>query len=185
MRNGSLDAFMRRLEEHEQLIVQRGSFPKTKTSDAVVSASPKTKEPIARWLRIELKGLREGEKKIGAAPVFRGEALPRAVIADLAMTMLECLYKEVGENLICLLQELLDVDRHRKSLSIKRAKKFEDAARIEARLIVQGKARGVRRFAKLLFMSPSTVIAWRRSAKYQSLVEYWKGFWLRQLPPSF
>src|SRR5882724_11425571 len=73
MRDQSSDAFMRRLETHEHLIVQRGGFPKNKASEAVVLPSPKTKEPIARWLRVELKSLRNSEKKIGAAPVFRGE----------------------------------------------------------------------------------------------------------------
>jgi hypothetical protein len=129
--------------------------------------------------------LRGGEKEIGAAPILKGNALSRIVIADLAMTMLECLHKDVGQNLICLLQELLDVDRHRKASSAKEDRtKFENAARTEARLRVQGKIRTVREFAKLLFVSPSTLIGWRKSEDYRDLVSRWEEYWSAHLPPT-
>jgi hypothetical protein len=165
-----LDAFIRRMDYCVVLLVKRGGFQSRQASKALASARAEDKEPIAQWLRMELKNLRESEKKIGTAPVLIGGALSRLTIADLTMTMLETC-NGAGENLICLLHELLDVDRHRKALADKRSKQFDMAARIEAETALQGKQCGVRELARMVGASGSTVLNWRRDPEYQSVVQ--------------
>ena len=116
----SLDAFMSRVNAHVELIEKRGRFQHEEASLAVVNRAWETKERCALWLRTELKSLRQGEARIGAAPIRNRLALSRIKIADLAVMMLECLF--VGDNLLRLFQELLNVDRHREELGTRDAR---------------------------------------------------------------
>jgi hypothetical protein len=105
----TLEAFFRRIDAHQQILIEKGGFQSKPAFQALIAPDPESKEQVAGWLSGELNKLREGEKRPGAAPMRRGQALPRAEIADLAMTMLEACETAPGENLICLVQELLDV----------------------------------------------------------------------------
>src|SRR5436190_16467507 len=89
------DASFSRLSAHSELIQKRGRFQRQEATLALVNEMWETKERCAVWLRTELKLLREGEARTGAAPVRNRLALSRIEIADLAVTMLECL--EVGD----------------------------------------------------------------------------------------
>jgi hypothetical protein len=109
---------------------------------------------------------------------MRGSAISPLDIADLAITMLECpsgAYAP-GENQLRLLKKLLNVDRHRASIAEKPAyrNEFTQAARFEAQGLLRRKTYGVRELAKRVSVSPSTIIAWRKSAEYQSRVEAMK-----------
>jgi hypothetical protein len=109
----------------------------------------------------------------GAAPVRRGKALSRIEISEIAIELLECV---AGPKLTCLFQELLDVDRHRKSLS-EVFSQLDIAAEVEAQTQLQGKPLGVREFAKQLLVSPSTVTRWKRSGFFWERVKLIKSTW--------
>jgi hypothetical protein len=170
----SLDAFMSRVNAHVELIEKRGRFQHEEASLAVVNRAWETKERCALWLRTELKSLRQGEARIGAAPIRNRLALSRIKIADLAVTMLECLF--VGDNLLRLFQELLNVDRHREELGTRDAR-LEDAAQIEDQLTLQGLPCGVQKLAKMVSVRPSSVTRWRRSDKYRERAELYRRVW--------
>lgn len=157
------DAHFSRLSAHSNLIQERGGFQREEAILVLTNDMWETKERCAVWLRTELKLLRDGEARTGAAPVRNRLALSRIQIADLAVKMLECL--EVGDNLLCLFQELLNVDRHRKELATSDAS-LKQAAEIEAQLTLQGFQCGVQQLAKLVSVRPSSVTRWRRSDKY-------------------
>lgn len=95
-----------------------------------MNGDPRTKEMVALWLRCELKELRNGEGTVGEAPVLKGKALSRLVIADAALTMLESV-DMVGDELLLLFQELLQIDRRRKALATSHSDKLERAALFE------------------------------------------------------
>ncbi len=127
-----LDRWVDRLNGLRDLLVQRGGFSAKSATKALVNPDPKSKERTALWLSSELAKLRKTEQQVGAAPVRTGAALSRLTIADLAITMVQFLEGPPGENLICLLQELLDVDRHRKALAENPGNEFTRAAMTEA-----------------------------------------------------
>jgi hypothetical protein len=170
--NESFDAYERRLAAHCELMRKRGGFRLEEAAQAVISTNPEDKQAVARWLRGELKKLREAET--GSAPVRRGKS--RLIIADLAMTMtesLECL----GEDLVGLLRQLLDVDRHRKALAEIRSEKFETAVSILAEGYLKGQKYGIRKLAKMVSTSPSTVKAWRQSPMFRKAFEHKTWLW--------
>jgi hypothetical protein len=167
MADVNLDGHFMRLSAHSTLIEKRGGFEKEAVALALVNSSWETKEPLALWLSKELEFLREGEVRVGAAPVRTGKALSRIEIADLALTMLECL--DVGDNLLCLFQELLNVDRHRKDLATS-DRNMKSAAEIEAQFNLQGYPCGVQELARLVSVRPSSVTRWRRNDRYRKEV---------------
>jgi hypothetical protein len=172
---------MRRLTALEKLMIEKGHFSQEQATKATNDPRPISKEPIASWLRKELKKLREGEKNVGQAPVLKGETLSRLVIADLAMTMVELCALQPGENLICLLQELLNVDRHRASQAEKPIEAFEQAASIDAQMAVQGKSIRVRQLARETSVDAGTISRWRDDPDYQTKVEMYKSIFSRLL----
>jgi hypothetical protein len=162
----TLDAFFRRMSAHQQLLIEKGGFQSKQAVRALNAPDPESKEQVAVWLSSELNKLREGERRAGAAPMRWGQALPRAEMADLAMTMLEACEAPPGENLICLLQELLDVDRHRKALAEKPGEEFVNAAYFEAANELQGRTTGVREIARKVSVSPAAVSGWKKLDNY-------------------
>jgi hypothetical protein len=80
------------------------------------------------------------------------------------------------ESLSCLIQELLDVDRHRRTLA-ENYSQLERASEVEAQLQLQGAPSGVRHLAKMLSVSASTVTRWRRDPSYLDSVENHKKMW--------
>jgi hypothetical protein len=169
--DGSMDAWFHRKSRDSDFIEQRGGFSRHVVDLALADPDWETKETVAAWLRKELKQLREAEAKPGAAPVRRGKALSRIEISEIAVELLECL---AGQKLTCLFQELLDVDRHRKSRS-ETFSQLEAAAEIEAQTQLQGKPLGVREFAKYMSVAPSSVSRWRRSQFFWERVELIKS----------
>jgi hypothetical protein len=179
--DGSTDAWFHRKSTDSDFIRKRGGFPDHVVTLALTDPDWETKETIAAWLRKELKQLREAEARLGAAPVRRGEAMARIEISEIAIELLGCL---AGQKVTCLFQELLDVDRHRKALS-EEFSQLEAAAEIEAQTRLQGKPLGVREFAKLLSVAPSSVSRWRRSQSFWERVELSKSSWERVLRDDY
>ena len=105
----------------------------------------------------------------------------KSVISDVAIELLECIG---GKSLVCLFQELLDVDRHRKSLA-EDFIQLDAAAQAEARLELQGGKMGVRAFAKNLSVSPSTVTRWRRFQAFRQRVDSHRRVWGKFLQDEY
>jgi hypothetical protein len=178
----SFDAYCRRMSELARLIETRGGFKHSEAMRAIVGPYPDLPYPdsqqaVASWLRGELKKLRDGERKNGAAPARRGDTLSRLQVADLAIAMLEALSDEIGDELLCLFQELVDIDRHRRVLSEARSEQFGLAVAFEGQAALQGREFGVRELARIVSVSPATITAWRRSAQYQDAVASEKRVW--------
>jgi hypothetical protein len=179
--DGSTDAWFHRTSRDFDFIKKRGDFSHHVAILALTDPDWETKETVAAWLRKELKQLREAEAEPGTAPVRRGKALSRIKISEIAVELLECL---AGQKLTCLFQELLDVDRHRKSRS-EAFSQLEAAAEIEAQTQLQGKPLGVREFAKYMSVAPSSVTRWRRYGFFWERVELMKSSWERVLREDY
>jgi hypothetical protein len=153
---------------------------------------------IARWLSEELTKTRHSESKPGAAPVLRAYsgmqsqketrspkesklALSRLTIADIAMSMVEQFSDELGDELICLLQELLGVDRHRKTVAKSRSDRFRTAVAIVAQYALRGRTFGVNELARLVSVSHQTIMAWNNSTVFQENVAGEQNYWGRYL----
>jgi hypothetical protein len=167
------DAWFHRKSAASELIEKRGGFSNHVSMLALVDSDRETKEAVAAWLRRELRVLREAEGRSGEAPVRRNAALSRTVISDVAIELLECIG---GESLICLFQELLDVDRHRKSLA-ESFVQLDRAAEMEAQLQLQGRHIGVRELAGHMSVSPSSVTRWRKNSAYRRRLDFHKEIW--------
>ena len=171
--DGTEDAWFHRKSTDSDFIEKRGGFPRAVVILALTDPDWETKERVAAWLRGELKLLREAEASPGTAPVRRGKTLSRIEISEIAMELLECLG---GECLICLFQELLKIDRHRKSLADNYFQ-LNQAAEIEAQAQLQGQSLGVRLLANQMSVSPSTVTRWKKSESFCERVEFHKQCW--------
>src|SRR5208337_1491290 len=110
-------------EDHYDAVVaivqKQGGFTINEAMMAFWPATPttqKVKERVATWLSTELAKLRKAYR-LGDHPVRRQKALSKLIISDIAMTMLESGGRSApGKNLLRLLEELLDIDRHRATL---------------------------------------------------------------------
>jgi hypothetical protein len=169
----TFDAWFHRKSNDATFIEKKGEFPSPVVTLALTDPDWETKESVAAWLRKELKLLREAETKPGTAPVRRGKTLSRIEISEIAVELLECI---AGESLTCLFQELLEIDRHRKSLA-ENFSQLDQAADVEATTSLQGISLGVRALAKLLSVSPSTVTRWKKSQAFRERVEFHKHTW--------
>jgi hypothetical protein len=76
------DAHLSRLNAHARLIEERGGYHRQEASLVLVNSSWETKERCALWLRTELKQLRDGEARVGTAPIRNRLALSRIQIAE-------------------------------------------------------------------------------------------------------
>jgi len=156
--DGNMHAYESRVKELADFLTGRGMHPVhvrriLRTGDLV------TKEGVAMWLRLYLRKLRDHERIVGTSPVFVGGAVPRSAIADLALTMLECFHPKIGDQLISLFQELLDVDRHRRRRAQldRLDRMFRAAAKIDALYELTGEPPlSVRFVARTFGVSPST-----------------------------
>jgi hypothetical protein len=167
------DAWFHRKTSVSEFIEKRGGFSNHVVMLALTDSDWETKESVATWLRAELAGLREAEKKAGTAPVRRGKTLSRIEISDMAIELLESIG---GESLVCLFQELLEVDRHRRTLA-ENFLQMERGAEVEATTLLKGQPLGVRSLAKLLSISASTVTRWRKSQSFRYRVQFHKTVW--------
>lgn len=163
-----LHSWARRLRLLQGQIIKRGHFNRKAAERALVDHSAKSKEEVARWLRDELRVLRRPRV---SAPVRNNISLSRLFISDVAITMLQFLKRAPGENLICLLQELLEVDRHRRKESEFQGETYAHALRVAALKSLQGVKFGVRDQARFVGVDPSTITRWRRSTGYSEGVQ--------------
>jgi hypothetical protein len=175
--DGTLDAAFYYTDESSALIKKRGGFPKEIVYHALSSPEWETKELIAAWLRNELELLRAYSSKPGAAPVRTGKALSKLQIAEIAIELLEPLG---GNQLTSLFQELLDIDRHRKSLA-NNYEQMNKAAQADAASQLQGSHLGVNHLARELGVAGSPVTRWRQSQRYLEMVKSHKETWDRVL----
>jgi transposase-like protein len=135
-------------------------------------------EKVARWLRRELAELRKEEKILGAAPILNDNKLSRPVISDMAMTMLEKIGVPPGPELLALLKELLNVDRHRRTLT--KAKNPKKNAAIYMEVYEPGLSD--RQLAKKVGVAHSTISAWRRDPDFKRRVKFYDE--LKELGPD-
>jgi hypothetical protein len=126
-------------------------------------------EALAFFLRIVLRDLKYAEKKRKAAPVRTSNLVPRSVIAEIAMGLLdscEAAKDAPGPFLHELFRELLNVgtDKHGAPRQL--------VAQEEAVFaIAQHPTVHTRELARILNVNPSTVSRWRRSSEFQARVK--------------
>jgi hypothetical protein len=180
----TMDAWFHRKSNASTIIEKRGGFSHEVANMALTDPDWETKHTVALWLRRELSQLRAAEAEPGKAPVRRSKAMSRIEIADLAIELLDSLNHCVGETLICLFQELLDVDRHRRSLAADFSQ-IAKAAEFEAQIQLQELPYGVRKFAACLSVAPNTVTRWRRSKFYRERVEMSRSCWSHVLRDDY
>jgi hypothetical protein len=171
--DGTQDAWFHRKSIDARFIETSGGFSSEVVTLAITDPAWETKEGVANWLRNELKKLRHAEATPGMTPVRRGETLSRIQISEIAIELLECIG---GEELVCLFQELLEIDRHRKSLA-ENYLQPDRAAEVEAMALLQGHSLGVRALAKHMRVAPSTVTRWKKSRSFFEKVESYKRSW--------
>jgi hypothetical protein len=167
------EGYFERMRSLERLLEGAGKFDARAISAALRSTNPQTKKGVASWLRDELKQMRAVQSK-GGHPVRRGKTLSLPEIADLAFTMLETLHA-VDVQLLSLLRELLNVDRHRRAFANR--KKFNRAADSEAQFRLQGSPQSVNKMASSTSISVSTASEWKKLAKFQERVSSYEQFW--------
>ena len=169
------ESYVRRVDGHQSLLQERGQFSRRESLEALTGDNSELHQRVAEWLRGELANLREQQLQSGAV-VRLGRALSRLEIADVALTLIESASGNVGDQMLCLLQELLDVDRHRVYLAEKNIPAREAAASIDARRAYHGQKKlGIRELAKMVSASPSSIVEWRKSLDYQKRVNVHKG----------
>lgn len=101
------------------------------------------------------------------------------------MSVVEIAETNLPDNMICLLQELMHVDRHRRSLAHRNSIARMDAATIDARICFdRQQPLSVRQIAKLVSVSPSTILEWRKSPDYMQLVVDKQAMWKHRLPKT-
>jgi hypothetical protein len=171
------DAYFARMTALEGLLIAKTGLEKEEVLKALNHPDPETKEKVAVWLRAELKKLIAGQKS-GEHPVRRGKTISLPQIADAAFTMIECY--AINDQLLALIQELLEVDRHRRALAANQ-EKFNQAASLEALIQLQGDKLGVRDIARRVTVSASTASQWKKSAEFQAKVLARKESWRRVL----
>lgn len=174
----SLDGYFERMDAVRRVLAEKAGLQKAEVSAALTSADPRTKEKGAKWLRSELQRLRDAQKS-GGHPARRGTTLSLLEIADVAFTLLEAI-NSVDDELLSLLQELLNLDRHRRMLGAN-VEAFDLAANSEAQQTLQGRAPGVRELARENSISVSTASQWKRSSEYRNKVEFYRSAWTDRL----
>jgi hypothetical protein len=182
-----------------KLLRERGGFTGHDTVAALYGHGSENKRVeierrFAMWLIAELQKLPKGKAASGeASPVRRRGLLSRLTIADIAIALLD--YDNYRDylhgwpcdepsapvarhpptpELIDLLEQLLDVTRHR-TVFAKEARegdrRFHLAAHIDGVAARRGEALSVRRLSALTTASTGSISAWRRSLRYKEMVE--------------
>lgn len=174
--NGLVSAFAshqhykRHIARLQNKLASRGKFSSQQLFDAFLDEAA-SKEAIALWLRGQLEKLRAARKVAGRSPIRREKMLSQLDIANVAQTMMECLSEAPGVELLALVRELLDVDRHRKEVAGRTAINRERVAQFEAEANYNGTPYKVRDLARLANVSIATISNWRSSAEYRRTVQ--------------
>ena len=168
----TLEALHERMNRLYYILVERGGFKYMDAKNILTGLDQTGIENVAKWLRQEIAQLREVEKLGEAAPVRRGLTMSPADISDLAVTLLEALLDQSEPELIALIAELLNVDKHRRDKA-QRSKKEEmgNAAFIEAQ--IEGLSN--RDLAKEVGVDHTTISRWRKNPDYKKRVEFVKS----------
>jgi hypothetical protein len=169
LRTGA-EAAMPRWDRICEILVTKGGFTVIEASRAIHSPSPEDKEPVARYLRRELRKLRKAESSHQPAPVRLGKLLSRSEISTIAFEMLESCESTPGAELLDLIGELLGVERDVEQADDEAAKQ-DIAAEIEGQLRAKGYTISSRRLAKLVDVHYVTVTRWRKLPEFQKKVE--------------
>jgi hypothetical protein len=173
VRSQDVSSLQRRNEQ--MALIEKGGFDRRTAYLALSGCDLDSTDRVALWLRDELNKLRDSKKA----------TLPRVEIADLAITMLEQRgFHRIGDNslsrgvnLLSLLRELLEVDRHRKKIAPN--EKLRMAAMIDGISFQEfGKFLGVRELARRVGVRPRAIVDWRRSATYHKEIS--NGLWISQ-----
>jgi hypothetical protein len=140
-----------------------GRLRSQKMPKTCISAS----EALSLFLREALNDLRRAEGSRKAAPVRTLKLVPRSLIANLAMFLLESCDERnpPGPQLLQLFRDLLDVDLDRSNASEGLAKR-----RSAALIIAKYPNIGITQIARILSINPSTVSRWQRSADFRHMV---------------
>jgi transcriptional regulator with XRE-family HTH domain len=126
-------------------------------------------ETLAFMLRMCLYALKHAEKNRKAAPVRTLNLVPRSLIAEIAMDLLESCYARgcpPGLWLTRLTRELLNLERDRQGMS----RDIETQGRA-AGIVAQAPKVGTRELARALHVNASTISRWRRSPEFKQMVE--------------
>jgi hypothetical protein len=126
-------------------------------------------EALAFFLRMDLRDLKHAEKNRNAAPVRTLNLVPRSLIAEIAVNLLESCERWTrppGTLLNSLIRELLNLDQDRHGMP------REAEAQVRATwILAQDPTVRTRELARDLHVNASTVSRWRRSPKFKQLVE--------------
>jgi hypothetical protein len=125
-------------------------------------------EMLAFLLRIHLRELKHAEGSRKAAPVRTLNLMPRSLIAEIAMDLLErCDAWEYppGPFLLSLFHELLNLERDKKDISRQLETKKHAAA-----IVAQMPEIGTRELAAMLGINAGTVSRWRNSPEFERMV---------------
>ena len=139
------------------------------TSDDSQGAKWTASETLAFLLRIALRGLKYAEKSRKAAPVRSLKLLPRSLIAEIAMDLLqscETWGRPPGPKLNDLVHELLNLERDSQSMS----RDFETQKRAAGIVAIAPKVR-TRELARAFNVNASTISRWRRSSEFKQMVD--------------
>jgi hypothetical protein len=126
-------------------------------------------ETLAFSLRVFLRVLKHAEKNRKAAPVRTLNLVPRSLIAEIALYLLESCQTwgyPPGPWLNSLMRELLNLERYRQGMS----RDIETQERA-AYIVAQAPKVGTRELARTLHVNASTISRWRRSPEFKQMVE--------------
>jgi len=126
-------------------------------------------ETLAFMLRTCLRALKHAEKNRKAAPVRTLNLVPRSLIAEIAMDLLESCYARgcpPGLWLTRLTRGLLNLERDRQGMS----RDIETQERA-AGIVAQFPKVRTRELARALHVNASTISRWRRSPEFKQMVE--------------
>lgn len=126
-------------------------------------------ETLAFLLRIFLRALKHAEKNRKAAPVRTLNLVPRSLIAEIALYLLESCQSwkyPPGPWLNSLMRELLNLESYRQGMS----RDIETQERA-AWIVAQAPKVRMRELARTLHVNASTISRWRRSPEFKQMVE--------------
>ena len=194
----TFDSFMARTDSLKQMLEKKGGFDNDKATTALAgfvsgrdaqARSQKgfdvvleTTEEVASWARMELAHLRQLESDArldrdgritrdkSESPVLAGNAQGRVELSDLAFTLLSAV-EEPGEQLLMLLAELLNVDRHRQAI----AEKNEPHLGLAAQIVAQVPDVTNADLAKAVGRDRATISRWRRKPEFERKVTFYKS----------
>ena len=129
----------------------------------------KASEALALFLRLNLRNLKYAETRHNGSPVRTLQNIPRSLIAEVAMDLLECCEMKgypPGPRLNKLVRELLNLERDRHSMP-REIEKQERAAN----MLAASPEMTTRRLARTIGVNASTVSRWRKSPVFKKMVE--------------